>query len=214
MYDISQHELVLALAAKLKETIKMPDWASFVKTGAHKETLPKHPDWWYIRAASILRTIHLKGPVGVSKLRIRYGGRKNRGYKPSRFVPGSGKIIRTIVQQLEKAQLVKEGKVGLYKGRITTAKGNSFLMTTAKEVLETRLQEQKTQEKQDAVKKEVVEKKADDQKQNIPSNKKEAPAEKMSAQEKKAQKESSKEKKQATEQEPEQKKQTAAEEKK
>ena len=82
IYDVSQQELVLKVAQELKNQIEMPEWAKFVKTGVHRETMPKNPDWWYIRAASILRVTHKLGPVGVSKLRTRYGGRKNRGMRP------------------------------------------------------------------------------------------------------------------------------------
>ncbi len=77
LHKVSQQELVLSITEELKTIIEMPAWAEFVKTGAHRETLPKNPDWWFIRAASILRIVFIRGPVGVSKLRVRYGGRKN-----------------------------------------------------------------------------------------------------------------------------------------
>ena len=37
----------------------------------------------------------------TSRLRTRYGSRKNRGVKPERFKRGSGKIIRVILQQAD-----------------------------------------------------------------------------------------------------------------
>ncbi|MFP4119335.1 MAG: 30S ribosomal protein S19e [Candidatus Woesearchaeota archaeon] len=137
IYQVSQQKLVLALAQELKSLIEMPEWARFVKTGPHRETLPKNPDWWYIRAASILRTCYKNGPVGVSKLRTRYGGRKNRGFRPDKFERSSGKIIRTILQQLESAELIKQDAVGVHKGRVATAKGTSLLAKSAKQVAET-----------------------------------------------------------------------------
>jgi len=134
IYKVNQHELVLELAKELKNHIEMPDWARFVKTGVHRETVPRNPDWWYIRAASILRTTYKLGPIGVSKLRTRYGGRKNRGVKPDKFALASGKVIRTILQQLEKAELIKQGSVGVHKGRITTPSGSSLIVKSAKKV--------------------------------------------------------------------------------
>jgi len=84
------------------------------------------PFWWYIRAASILRTLYLRGgnPVGVERLRAKYGGRKDRGVKPERFVKGSGHVIRLILQQLESAGLVEKVE---RKGRRITPQGSSLL---------------------------------------------------------------------------------------
>lgn len=135
---VSQQELVIALSSELKSVIEMPEWALFAKTGAHRESLPKNPDWWFVRAASMLRVINNKGPVGVGKLRTRYGGRKNRGMKPDRFALASGKVIRSILQQLETAELIKQATVGTHKGRIVTSKGVSLLAKAAKTVATTK----------------------------------------------------------------------------
>jgi len=132
LHNVSQQELVLCLAEELKDVIDMPAWAKFVKTGVHREKLPKNPDWWYIRAASILRVVFIRGPVGVSKLRIRYGGRQNRGYRPDKFALAGGKVIRTILQELEKAELIKQDKVANHKGRVITPKGGSLLAKATK----------------------------------------------------------------------------------
>ncbi|MEW6221890.1 MAG: 30S ribosomal protein S19e [Candidatus Hadarchaeota archaeon] len=97
---------------KLKE-LEPPIWARFAKTGAHKERPPDKLDWWYSRAASIMRRLYLEGPVGVSRLRTYYGGRQNRGQAPEHFRKAGGKIIRVIFQQLEKAGLTtKIGRAG------------------------------------------------------------------------------------------------------
>jgi len=111
---------------KLKE-LAMPEWARLVKTGAAKERHPVNQDWWYIRAASILRKIYLKGPIGVSKLRKEYSSKKNMGHKPERVYVAGGKIIRTILQRLEKEGLIIPAEKGVHKGRIITPKGKKFL---------------------------------------------------------------------------------------
>jgi len=117
---------------KIKE-IKPTEWSLFVKTGVHKKMPPVNKDWWYIRAASILRKIYLKAPIGVSHLRIEYGGRKNRGHKPERFRKASGNIIRKILQQLESAELIEKSKNSKKKGRILTEKGLKFVRKIFKE---------------------------------------------------------------------------------
>ncbi len=131
--DVPQNALIEKVAEKLKtvDSIKPPEWAAFVKTGVHKERQPLRDDWWYMRSASVLRTL-LNGPIGVSKLRVKYGGRKNRGFKPEAFRRGSGNILRKIFQQLEKAGFAKQNKEG-HKGRVITPKGISLLEKTAQE---------------------------------------------------------------------------------
>ncbi|MFH1592493.1 MAG: 30S ribosomal protein S19e [Candidatus Woesearchaeota archaeon] len=130
VFDINPGELIKKAAEELKkvEVIKKPDWAKFVKTSAARERQPVDPDWWYIRAASILRKMYtFDRPIGTNKLKGFYGGRKNRGHKPERVYKGAGKIIRVILQQLEKAELIKPIKEGAHRGRRISNKGKSFL---------------------------------------------------------------------------------------
>ena len=132
IYDTNTQELIKKAANALKEKIKAPEWSMFVKTGVAKERPPVDRDWWYMRAASILRKIYLFGPIGTNKLRVKYSSRKNRGYVPEKTFSGSGKIIRVILQQLEKEELLKKAEKGVHKGRIITPKGKSFLDKLAK----------------------------------------------------------------------------------
>ena len=129
MYDADSQELILKAAEELKKVpeIKAPEWAEFVKTGMHKERPPVNGDWWFMRTASVLRAVYRLGPVGVSKLRTKYGGIKNRGVKKEHFFKGSGSILRKALQQLEKAGFVKFVEKGVHKGRIITPKGRAFL---------------------------------------------------------------------------------------
>ena len=114
----------LAQDLRSRDEIKPPEWALFVKTGAHKERSPDDPDWWYVRCASILRKIYLRGPIGTERLRIDYGGKKRRGAKPNKFHKGSGAIVRTALQQLERAGFItKRGN----KGREMTNIGRSYM---------------------------------------------------------------------------------------
>ena len=134
VYDIEASKLIKKAAEELKKQIKMPEWALFVKTGVNKERQPVDKDWWYMRAASILRKIYMNGPVGTGKLKVKYGGRKNRGYKPEKTYKASGKIIRVVLQQLEKLELIKKVEKGVHKGRDITPKGKKFLDKLSKNV--------------------------------------------------------------------------------
>jgi len=128
IYEIPDSEFNKKLAEALKKisAFEIPEWAVFVKTSSARARPPFENDWWYTRAASILRQIYIRGSVGVNRLKTRYGGRKNRGMKPARFRRGSGKIIRVILQQAEKAGFAEKIK-GKKAGRKLTEKGKAFL---------------------------------------------------------------------------------------
>ncbi|MFH1721992.1 MAG: 30S ribosomal protein S19e [Candidatus Altiarchaeota archaeon] len=142
--DVNPKKLIDALAIDLKENVKLkrPDWASNVKTGCHKERQPDFDSWWWMRAASVLRKVYFQGPVGVQKLRVVYGGKKNRGVKPEKFQRAGGKIIRAILQQLDEAGLTSKvvKQKGLaerstgFQGRLVTPKGQSYLDKIASQI--------------------------------------------------------------------------------
>ena len=129
VYDIPAAEFNNKLAVALKEIseFKVPEWACYVKTGVAKERPPIEEDFWYKRAASVLRQLYLNGIVGVGRLRTRYGSRKDRGSRPERFRKGGGKIIRVILQQSEAASFVEKIKTSKKTGRQLTIKGKEFL---------------------------------------------------------------------------------------
>lgn len=134
IYEIDAQEYNLKLAEALKKVteFKEPEWAQFVKSGSAKERPIDDLDFWYKRAASILRQIYKKNVVGVNRLRTKYGSKKNRGFKPEKFKKSGGKIIRTILQQSDAAGFTEIAKTvkGVRErrpGRQLTAKGKEFL---------------------------------------------------------------------------------------
>ena len=129
--------LITRTAEELKKQklVQPTDWALFVKTGNHKQRLPDQPDWWYIRSASVLRSIAKLGPIGTQKLRVKYGGKKVRGHKPEKFVRGSGAIIRNILQQLQKSGLIASAARGVHKGRVLTPSGTALLDKIARQMI-------------------------------------------------------------------------------
>ncbi len=125
IYDVQATDLIEKTAIDLKENVKLerPEWVNHVKTGAHKERRPDDLDWWWTRAASVLRKISIEGPVGVQRLRTVYGGKKNRGRRPEEFRRASGKVIRTILKSFDELEYTIKVK----GGRQITAKGQSYL---------------------------------------------------------------------------------------
>ena len=131
--EVGADKLIASAASQLEkmDELRPPEWAGFVKTGVHKERPPTQDNWWWLRAASILRKLYLGQEVGVSGLRKQYGGRKNLGHQPEHKRMASGAIIRKLLQQLEAAGMVKTEKG---KGRVITPKGMLFIDKTAKEL--------------------------------------------------------------------------------
>ena len=131
-YDVPAESLITEVSKDLKENDKIivPDWARFVKTGVHKERRPENPDWWFVRAATLLRRIYVDGPVGIMRLQTKYGGNKDRGTNPEKFKRGSGSIIRVALQQLEDAGYVAKTE----RGRVVTPEGQSYLDNKAAEI--------------------------------------------------------------------------------
>jgi small subunit ribosomal protein S19e len=130
--DAQQYNVKLAEALKSVPEFQVPDWADFVKSSSSKERPIEDPDFWYKRAASVLKQIYKMKVVGVNRLRTKYGSKKNRGMKPERFVKSGGKIIRTILQQADKAgftESVKDvrGLKSKRMGRKLTDKGRKFM---------------------------------------------------------------------------------------
>ncbi len=137
LYDVPAEDLLEALAEELDGRIEEPDWVEFTKTGVDRELPPQQEDFWQVRAASLLRKVAIRGPVGVERLATEYGGSKSgtTRYRVSgnEHTGGSRKIIRTALQQLEDEGLVETAKG---EGRRVTDEGQSLLDTVASETLE------------------------------------------------------------------------------
>ncbi len=137
LYDVPAEDLIEAVAAELEDRIEEPEWVEFTKSSVDRELPPQQDDFWYVRAASLLRKVAIRGPVGVERLSTEYGGAKSgtTRYRVSDTVhtDGSRNIIRTALQQLEEADLVETAKG---EGRRLTDEGRGFLDTVAGETLE------------------------------------------------------------------------------
>ncbi|MFC6724519.1 30S ribosomal protein S19e [Halobium palmae] len=137
LYDVPAEDLIEAVAEELEGRIDEPEWVQFAKTGSSKELPPQNDDFYYVRAASALRKVATKGPIGIERLATSYGGKK-RGttrYRvaKSRHETGSKKVVRVALQALEEEGLVETAKG---EGRRITADGQQFLDEIAGDVLD------------------------------------------------------------------------------
>jgi small subunit ribosomal protein S19e len=151
----SADAFIAAYASHLKRSgkLEVPAWVDIVKTGAYKELAPYDPDWYYIRAgaslfsshthsplnllgitlASVARHIYLRKDVGIGALAKLYGGRNNRGNRPSHHADASTNISRKICQSLEKIGVLEKSDNG---GRRITQDGQRDLDRIATSVVE------------------------------------------------------------------------------
>lgn len=129
--EVSAEVFVDKLAHHLENNklITAPKWADLVKSGCLAQMPPNYQNWWYIRAASIARQVYLHPGTSVEALRNRYGGDQNNGVAPKHHRKSGGKIIRTILQQLEKMGWVEKNDEN---GRRITKKGQKQLDLIAK----------------------------------------------------------------------------------
>jgi len=65
--DVEHSKFISAFAQHLKRQgrFEMPKWADLVKTGRTRELAPYDPDWLYIRTASVVRKIYIRGGSGI-----------------------------------------------------------------------------------------------------------------------------------------------------
>lgn len=133
VYDVPADDLIRKVAEELRkrQEIKPPAWAAFAKNRGAQGDAPEDPDWWFTRAAAVLRRVYVDGPLGVERMRSFYGGSKNRGSRPNAFRKGSGSILRKALQQLEAAGFIIHDKTG----RKVSPAGMAFLDSMAKDVL-------------------------------------------------------------------------------
>ena len=133
-FDVPASALLPRVAAELKSrgSVNPPPWAAFAKTGVSRQQAPTQPDWWFLRSASVLRKIYLRGGTGVQRLSGEYGGRRDRGSAPYHSRTGSRAVLREIVQQLEKAGLLKSQK---NRGRKVSPEGLKLLDAASRAAL-------------------------------------------------------------------------------
>lgn len=127
VYDVPAKPLIDRIASDLEDedAVEPPEWAPFVRTGAHKERPPEEQGWWFTRTAAVLRKVYIEGPIGVERLASHYGGKRRADVSPHHAVKGSRNILRTVLQQLEEVGYLEQNDQE--GGRQVTPEGQSYL---------------------------------------------------------------------------------------
>merc|ERR1711953_1535658 len=77
-----------------------------VKTGHFHELAPYDEDWFYTRAAAIMRKLYVKPTVGIGRLANKFGGKQRNGVARKHHAKSSRGVIRACMKALEGAKLL------------------------------------------------------------------------------------------------------------
>jgi small subunit ribosomal protein S19e len=96
--------------------------------------------------ASVARHVYLRKDVGIGALAKLYGGRNNRGNRPSHHADASTNIQRKICQSLEKIGVLEKSENG---GRRISQDGQRDLDRIATSVVEAEKEDEDEEEEED-----------------------------------------------------------------
>lgn len=132
VFDVDGSALIKKTSEMLKSKgIAKPEYIDFVKSGASRERVPSDENFFYVRSASLLRQVYLNGPIGISRMRTRYGTRKLHTIHRHHHFRAGGSVIKDAFDSLEKLNYVKKTP----KGRVITPAGKSFLDGISNEII-------------------------------------------------------------------------------
>merc|ERR1712021_250943 len=139
--DVPANDFIAAYADFLKRTnkIELPKWVDLVKTGHYHELAPYDEDWFYTRAAAIMRKIYVKPCVGVGRLANKFGAKERNGSARKHHAKDSKGVIRACMKSLEKARILMKRPTGdqKYFCRVVTPEGQKAINHIAGEVYKT-----------------------------------------------------------------------------
>ncbi|ORD97010.1 RS19 [Hepatospora eriocheir] len=104
VYRVDTEKLLEQIKNLLKEdsNIELPKNIQFLKSGHGKQYVPDDKDAFFVRMASIVRQAICKKRVSLTGLAYRYGNRKNRGVRPTKFAKASTFLLEAAIKNLEK----------------------------------------------------------------------------------------------------------------
>lgn len=135
--DVKPIEFITAFADFLKsKNVEVPEWASYVKTGAFKELAPQEDDWYFTRMAAVARQVFVRGATGVGMFKRIYGGTLRRGSRPTHNTTGSGAVARSCLNNLEKLGYLERDANNM---RIVSSEGKRNMNRIAVTILQAKM---------------------------------------------------------------------------
>ena len=111
--------------------ITPPHYNNLVKCSYSNELAPLDPNWFYVKAAAVVRKIYItkSKTLGVGSLKSMFNKKHRRGVNCSVTSRHSGKILRDIIGQLKKIGYVENyvSSEGASLGLLVTRLGKAQL---------------------------------------------------------------------------------------
>merc|ERR1711862_274229 len=106
--DVPTNDFIAAYANYLKKHNKItpPAWHDLVKTGHLHELAPYDEDWFFTKAAAVVRKVYIKPHLGVGKMAQLFGGKKRYGSARKHNAKASKGVIRAALKALEDAGIL------------------------------------------------------------------------------------------------------------
>ena len=122
MRDVSAYKWIRAMAAHLKQSGKLfvPNCTELMKQSHGNQRAPENPDWYFYRAASVLRHVYIHPGTGYGGLGKAFAIKKNNGSRPEKTVKATRGLLHWVCRSLEGLKLIAKGKA---KGRVLTREG-------------------------------------------------------------------------------------------
>ena len=116
--DVDAGKWIKGFAGHLKTqgSLEVPEFVDYAKTSAAKVLAPLDPDWYYVKAAAVLRRVYLRPFTGIGGLRKVFGSVYGKS-RPLHFKRAAGGVLRHVLQSLEKLNLLTKSDDG---GRVIT----------------------------------------------------------------------------------------------
>eukprot|EP01083_Nonionella_stella_P127114 385022_1 len=116
--DVNPGQWITAFAAHLKQqgSMDVPECVDYAKTGISRILPPQNPDWYYVRAAAVLRRVYLRPFTGIGGLSKVFGSTWGLS-RPLHFRTAATGILRKVLHSLEKLNLLAKSEDG---GRVIT----------------------------------------------------------------------------------------------
>ena len=141
--DVQAKEFIAEFAAHLKRnnSIRVPEWSTYVKTACFKELAPYDKDWIFTRAASVAYQLYMRGNTGVNTLRKHYSEGQRNGTCPKKTRLSAGKVIRYCLKELQNHELVGEQRYSEDNqifGKVLTKKGTTDMDRIASKIIKSK----------------------------------------------------------------------------
>ncbi|KAL0229959.1 hypothetical protein PCE1_003523 [Barthelona sp. PCE] len=131
--QVTADQFIQACGLHLKNAniLELPTEITYIKSAPGRELGPQDPDWFFKRAAAILRRVYIQPGIGLGGFAKYFGAKARNGHARNHGALAARGVIRRIIQNFEKAGLIEQST----KGRVLSSEGRRVCDTVATNIL-------------------------------------------------------------------------------